>query len=691
MVKKRISNKNEEKDDLLDANSGEDAITSESSTIASAVSSTMQQQQVDNNNMHHRKLALEEDESCNTNSHHHANDYSKQVVEDSEQEGTLNAQGVNDETDHAQVAISNNQIQNEVTSNEVNIPDGMTRKQRIINHLKMGKNELIQVLKLCWPAVVMNVCFQLLGLESLSFIGHITLEDNEIPGITKDKVGELYMAAASLGNSFFFCLGFVIVGLIHGQDTLVSQAVGAKNFIRAGHVLARSLLTILLCSIPICVALCFANYSLYWMNQEKVLVDLVGNYLRILTPGMIPFVVCEALSLYLIAQNILMPNVIIWIISVIINFGLNWLLVFGFGFDSLGFVGAPVALTITRYIMLVMYIVFIYFKGYMKETWKGFIDIKAVFKWDGFKEYLKLALPGSVMLAAEVWGFELSTITSSFLGPTALASHSIVLNICALTFMVPLSIATATAIKIGQYMGGREPIKAKYTSYASMVFSGLFMFCSGTTLAICREWIPQIYTQDADIIYNASIIFPLCALFQFFDGVQAIAGATIRGVGKQIVGAASTLIAYYIIGLPIGAVLAFVAGWGLVGIWSGLAIALFSVFVGMLLFIRFRINWEKEAEVAYNRATTKTSEGSSSVELEATAADESTTSNKMMTTQVELEEGRVDEENKAVVIDGQAEDSSVSPSLEEDEDYSRVNSRVNLLQSTSTVALEDEE
>lgn len=111
----------------------------------------------------------------------------------------------------------------------------------------------------------------------------------------------------------------------------------------------------------------------------------------------------------------------------------------------------------------------------------------------------------------------------------------------------------------------------------------------------------------------------------------------------------------------------------------------------MLLFIRFRINWEKEAEVAYNRATTKTSEGSSSVELEATAADESTTSNKMMTTQVELEEGRVDEENKAVVIDGQAEDSSVSPSLEEDEDYSRVNSRVNLLQSTSTVALEDEE
>ena len=87
----------------------------------------------------------------------------------------------------------------------MDIPDGMSRRQRLVHHLKLGKSELIQVLKLCWPAVVMNVCFQLLGLESLSFIGHIKLEDNEIPGVMKDKVGELYMAAASLGNSFFFC------------------------------------------------------------------------------------------------------------------------------------------------------------------------------------------------------------------------------------------------------------------------------------------------------------------------------------------------------------------------------------------------------------------------------------------------------------------------------------------------------
>ena len=112
--------------------------------------------------------------------------------------------------------------------------------------------------------------------------------------------------------------------------------------------------------------------------------------------------------------------------------------------------------------------------------------------------------------------------------------------------MVPLSMSTATAIRIGQYMGSREPIKAKYTAYTAMICSGLFMFCSGSTLAICRKWIPQIYTQDQDIIDSAALIFPLCAIFQQFDGVQAIAGAVVRGIGKQAVGAASNLIAYYV-------------------------------------------------------------------------------------------------------------------------------------------------
>nr|CAG4717089.1 unnamed protein product [Naegleria fowleri] len=443
-----------------------------------------------------------------------------------------------------------------------------TRKEKFIFYIKLLFAHLLGVLKLCWPTVVMNVCNVTLGLESLSFIGHIKVEDETMSAEEKGKMSELHMAAASLGNSFLFCFIYIAVGLTHGQDTLVSQAVGANNLKRAGQILARSITTIILALIPISVILCVVNYSLILMNQEDNLVHLVGLYLRILVPGVLPFTLCEALSLFLVSQHILLPNVIIWLSSIFLNFGLTYVFVFGVGFKGLGFIGAPIATTITRYFMLTCYISVIYFKGYMKNTWHGFVDVRNVFQWAGFKEFLKLALPGALMLTFEIWGFEISTITSSFVSQTALAAHSVVLQISALTYMVPLSQAAATSIRIGQLLGARQPMRAKYTAYSSMMFAGLIMFLSGSTLALARDYIPMIYTEDPEIISMSASVFPLCAIFQLFDGVQVIGGAVIRGIGKQVIGAAISIV--------------------------------------LALYIIFRLNWRKESETAFERATKHT-------------------------------------------------------------------------------------
>ena len=186
------------------------------------------------------------------------------------------------------------------------------------------------------------------------------------------------------------------------------------------------------------------------------------------------------------------------------------------------------------------------------------------------------------------------------------------------------------------------------------------------------------------------------------------------------------LVMSQIIGLPIGAVLAFVAGWGLVGIWTGLAIALFSVFVGLLIYVRFRIDWVKEADIAYARAvaTAEKTPTESSTTLESPTT---ILTGEEMNTQVELEEGTSSsgkvitvihhrqhhEENKATssvsTMDDEEsnkqnisfgtsaplEDDMQSSMMEEDEDYSRVNSRVNLLSNSNSLdevgVLEDEE
>jgi len=188
------------------------------------------------------------------------------------------------------------------------------------------------------------------------------------------------------------------------------------------------------------------------------------------------------------------------------------------------------------------------------------------------------------------------------LGPVYLASHSVILNLAALTFMFPLSLGVSCSIRVGQYLGSLEPIKAKYTAYSSMIFAALFMFLSGLTLALTRNYVPRIYTEDTDILSTAAEVLPLCALFQIFDGLQAIAAGVLRGVGKQAIGATANLVAYYVLGLPLGAVLSFVAKWNLIGIWLGLTFALFSVSVTMTLYIVFRIDWQKESELANKRA-----------------------------------------------------------------------------------------
>ncbi|KAL9648650.1 hypothetical protein ABK040_016280 [Willaertia magna] len=485
--------------------------------------------------------------------------------------------------------ITTNNITEEVLMHEEALPTKFSERMKY--HLNHSKAELLQVFRLSWPTVVINVSYMLLTLVSLTFVGHLKSDT-----ITSDT----YISSASLANSLFFIFGFIPVGLIHGQDTLTSQSYGAKNFRRMGIILNRSLVCIMICLIPIFFLLWFTNYILIVIGQHQDLVDLATLFARILAPGVIPFAICESISLYLVTQDILMVNVIIWVASVILNIGLNFLFEYGF---HLGFIGPAIAITTSRYVMLFVYIIVIWAKGYMKEDWEGFIDFKEVFRWSGFWELLKLGIPGSVTLTAEVAGFELSTIISSYLSLIALSAHSIVLNIVALCFMIPLSVATAASIRVGQCLGSLSPRQAKYAAYSSIAFSSLFMLLCGSFVAILRNYIPKIYTEDQNVIDAAATVFPICFLFQMFDGLQAVSSAILRGVGKQTITAISNLAAYYVFGLPVGALLAFLAGWDLVGIWLGLSVGVIVVGILMFSYIVFRIDWEKESKLANERAT----------------------------------------------------------------------------------------
>jgi MATE family multidrug resistance protein len=293
---------------------------------------------------------------------------------------------------------------------------------------------------------------------------------------------------------------------------------------------------------------------------------------------------------------------VIGILSNILNVILNFVLVTGIGYQGFGFVGAPIATSLSRWGSLIMMAIVMYYRsGKNDQPIKIRETIKDAIKWTGMKEYMKLAVPSALMLGLEVWGFEFSTISTSFMGSIATSAHAVVLNYIALTFMIPLSIATASGVRVGQRLGGNDPVGAKQTCWLSVLMAMSYMFVNGIVLFSAKSVLGHLFTDDPDVMLAVEKITPIAALFQLFDGAQVAAGGVLRGMGKQTMGAVMIFIAYYVIGLPLGCFFAFYVVWGLSGLWLGLLAGLGAAAIFMNGYVALRVDWKLEAELAIKR------------------------------------------------------------------------------------------
>ncbi|EFC43637.1 predicted protein, partial [Naegleria gruberi] len=438
------------------------------------------------------------------------------------------------------------------------------------------------MVEIAFPTILMNISNKILGVEDMAFIGRLGSEE--------------YMASAALANAIFFCLSFISVGLINGQDTFVAQAFGAKNKPLVGVWMLRSITLLVTFLIPVFIVLFFLEFCLTTIGVEESIAHLSGQFVRYLLPGLLPFALNRSVARFLVSVDVRLPNTIIPIAAIFVNFGLNWLFVFGIGFKGIGFLGAAIATSLSRLFSLMCYVYVLYHhREKFKECIYGAMQWKEVFQISGFVEYLKQAIPGTIATCCEVWAFEMTTLIAAYMSPTHVAAHSIVLNVTSLSFMVPLALSSAAAVMVGQRLGARNPQEAKYSAYLCLTSSGLFMIINAIVIGAFSTLIPRIYTNEQPVIDMAASIFPLVSLFAVTDGIQGTASGVLRGASCQMVSMVANIIAYYVISIPIGMVLAFIADWQLFGLWTGLTISLILVAGSLLLYIIFRINWEKES------------------------------------------------------------------------------------------------
>ncbi len=183
---------------------------------------------------------------------------------------------------------------------------------------------------------------------------------------------------------------------------------------------------------------------------------------------------------------------------------------------------------------------------------------------------LKLGAPAAMQILLEIGAFAAATALIARLGPVPLSGHEIALNCAALTFMVPLGISSAAAVRVGQQLGRKDPAGARRAGWSAIMMGAAFMTCSGLVFVSVPTLIARLFSPDPAVIRTGARLLLVAAAFQLFDGLQTVATGALRGAGDTKTPMLANFIAYWLIGLPAGYVLCFTLGWGALGVWIGL-------------------------------------------------------------------------------------------------------------------------
>ncbi len=395
------------------------------------------------------------------------------------------------------------------------------------------------------------------------------------------RVSPEAIGAVSLGTIVFNMAGFFAGGLLLGLDTFISQAFGAgdENDCRRSLISGVWLAIFLM---PCIMAVIAASVPLLGLaGIDPGVMRETGPYLRTLNWSLPPLLLYFGIRRYLQSVNVVRPVMMTLVSANLVNLAGNWILVFGnLGAPALGAKGSAMATCISRiYMAAVLAAVTIkHDPKLMHARWVP--DFKRI------RALIALGIPAAGQMLFEIAVFAAATILIGRLNATALAAHQIVITTISTTFMMPLGISSAGAVRVGQAIGRSDFRNAAHAGWTALGLGGLVMSAAAVMLLAIPEWIARLFTPDAAIIGAAVVLLRICAFFQLFDGFQVVATGALRGAGDTRTPMLCHFTGYWLIGLPLGALLCFRYGWGAPGLWTGLSFALILIGVVLLGFWR---------------------------------------------------------------------------------------------------------
>ncbi|CAK9137054.1 unnamed protein product [Ilex paraguariensis] len=450
-------------------------------------------------------------------------------------------------------------------------------------------NETKALFHLSFPIALAALIIYSRSILSMLFLGHL---------------GDTELAAGSLAIAFANITGYsVLSGLALGMEPLCSQAFGAQRPKLLSLTMQRSVIFLLVCTIPITLLWLNISKILLYLHQDPIITTLAHRYLIFSLPDLLTNSFLHPIRIYLRAQGITQPVTLATLAGTMLQFPVNYVFVSRLQYGVAGVAATSAASNLVVLLALVSYV---WGSGLQAQTtWTK--PSRECFT--GWTPLVKLAAPSCVSVCLEWWWYEIMIVLCGLLvDPKAtVASMGILIQTTSLLYVFPSSLGFAVSTRVGNELGANRPNKARVSAIVSICIAGLMGLSAMAFASSTSNIWARMFTNDREILRLTATALPILGLCELGNCPQTVGCGVVRGTARPATAANVNLGAFYLVGMPVAIGLGFQLGVGFCGLWVGLLAAQVCC-AGLMLYVVGSTDWDYEAARAQLLACTECGE-----------------------------------------------------------------------------------
>ncbi|HEX7342584.1 MAG TPA: MATE family efflux transporter [Rhodanobacteraceae bacterium] len=439
-------------------------------------------------------------------------------------------------------------------------------------------------MKIAWPRVrrewraTLHLALPLIGAQLAS------MGTNVVDAMLAGHLSAHVQAAVTTGASVWSLAILAGIGTMLAVPPTVAQLDGAGRRDEIGAVIRQALWIALLLGVLLCLFVRNAEPLLNHIGVVPSLRHDTGEFLRAVgwgAPALVGYFTLRGLSEGLSLPR---PSLMFSLMGLVVLAPLDYVLMYGaLGVPELGALGSGIATAITLWLEFIAFGIYIL----RHRNYRG-IGLLDRFDWPHWKvivELLHLGVPMAFSVLMEGGVFVAAALAIATLGVDQEAAHQIALNVSSVTFMLPLGLAMAITIRVGNAVGRGDGMAVRYAGFCGIALALATQLVSATLILTLPHAIAHLYSDNRTVITLAASLLVIAGVFQFADGIQVASNGALRGLKDTRVPMLITAFAYWGVGMPVGLWLTFGRDMGARGMWMGLAAGLSMA--ALLLFLRW--------------------------------------------------------------------------------------------------------